>query len=96
MVYDLCVLRPFGHKNPSDFISSGPVATILGQAFDGGIHHLDTRFATDRLQCLHAKDGLGVKLIKIPAIVGAEIRLSEIVDVPNWFVSFYFSKSVLG
>ena len=28
--------------------------------------------------------------------VAGDLRISEIVDVPNWVVSFYFPKSVLG
>ena len=28
--------------------------------------------------------------------VAGDLRISEIVDMPNWVVSFYFPKSVLG
>ena len=30
------------------------------------------------------------------ASVSGDLRISEIVDMPNWVVSFYFPRSVLG
>ncbi len=81
--------------------TSGPVS----QHFDGKGYHVTTGIGPDLMQ--NAKDAVNGMIDLLGGIHGlpaaeaymlcsacADLRISEIVDQPNWVVSFYFPKIV--
>lgn len=85
------------------FETDGPVS----RHFDGAGYQATTGIGEDLMQA--ARDAVSGMVDWIASTTGmsaldaymlcsvcGDLRISEIVDVPNWTVSFYFPKSVLG
>jgi amidase len=83
------------------FTTAGPVSRHL----DGKGYEVTTGIGPDLMQA--AKDAVGRMIDQISARYGlaavdaymlssvcADLRISEVVDVPNWVVSFYFPRVV--
>ena len=83
--------------------TSGPVTNHI----DGQGYQITTGIGDDLMQA--ARDAVSAMIdwicatTQMPAVdaymlcsVAGDLRISEIVDVPNWVVSFYFPKSVLS
>ena len=85
------------------FETDGPVS----RHFDGAGYKATTGIGDDLMQA--ARDAVSGMVDWISATTGmstldaymlcsvcGDLRISEIVDMPNWTVSFYFPKTVLG
>jgi formamidase len=85
------------------FETDGPVTNHI----DAKGYRVTTGIGDDLMQA--SRDAVGGMIdwicatTQMPAVdaymlcsVAGDLRISETVDVPNWVVSFYFPKSVLG
>src|SRR6056297_31808 len=80
LVDHLAVPRSLGHVEPGDLVIEAAVTPVLGQAFDGGIKHLDPRLATPGLQALHVGHDPCLKLIEEPAVGVVERVFGQVLE----------------
>ncbi|MBM3583543.1 MAG: acetamidase [Alphaproteobacteria bacterium] len=102
VVLRLGLVKSTGLRFPR-FETEGPVARHL----DGKGYHATTGIGPDlmaasrdavkgMIDLLGREHGLGAADAYMLCSVAGDLRISEIVDIPNWVVSFYFPKIVFA